>query len=337
MTTIDSSRLPQHLASGELADAYLLTGSQPYLQAQDRDALRAALACEERSIFFGDSKTAVEDATAAAATGSLFSSSILIELLYPGEVTQTAAGGLLELAQAARDNNARLIVACAGLQNAYRWKDESRLEQSYTRIDQPEIDARLLPGWIEARARRLGLKLESEAAGFLASRTEGNPDMAAMELEMLLLRYGEEREISLAEMQGGGDDSVDSVFTLNAHLARLDDVRAMRALRHLRATREPEVLVIWSLMTQFRAMLGMQGRIKARSFFPASTQRDMRTLAKRMISRHLLELVASLSKADLAAKGLAGKQDTWIILERICAAFIYAGKYGTLQRGLLRF
>ncbi|MBF2735172.1 MAG: DNA polymerase III subunit delta [Betaproteobacteria bacterium AqS2] len=335
---IDSEKLGRHLAEDELAPAYLVTSDQPYLQGQDRDALRAAFACEERHLFFGDAKDAVAEAAAVAATGSLFSSSVLVELLYPGEIAEKAAAELVELAETAAANNVRLLVGCAGLSRPRNWKNPARLEEAFTRVNLAEIPAARLAGWIESRATRLGLRLDREAAGLLAELHEGNPDMAAMELEKLLLRHGEE-PVGLAELQGGdgADHSIDSVFSLNGHLARCDARRTIRALRHFRATREEPTLVVWSLASQIRAMRAMQERTKAWGFFPPATRRAMQDLARRMPPAHLLELNAALSRADLAAKGLLGPGgDIWLILERFCAAFIYAAKHGRLVRKLIR-
>lgn len=335
---IDSERLERHLAEDKLAPAYLVTSDQPYLQGQDRDALRRAFACEERHLFFGDAKDAVDEAAAVIATGSLFSSAVLVELLYPGEIAEKAAAALVGLAEMAAENGVRLLVGCAGLSRPRSWKEPQRFEKAFTRVNLAEIPASRLAGWTEARARRLGLRLDREAAGLLAALHEGNPDMAAMELEKLRLRHGE-RPVGLAELQGGdgADHSIDSVFSLNGHLARCDGRRTMRALRHFRATREEPTLVVWSLASQLRAMRAMQDKSKAWGFFPPATRRAMQDLAKRMPPAHLLELNAALSRADLAAKGLLGPgNDIWLILERICAAFLHAAKHGRLERKLLR-
>ena len=326
-----SSQLRAHLAKGA-QQAYLVINPEPVLQTEDRDIIRAAMACDERQCMLVDTSFNLPEAKAELATGSLFGGSCLVELLVAEPLGAALAKQLQELAAIARASGHRLLVACSALARAGKWSKE--LGETFVMVGSDPVPPERMAGWIEARARHVKLAIDAEAAAALASNTENNLSRAAQELEKLALVLGEGATVGLAELDRGiGDENRDDLRSLREALAAGDARRALRAVRNLRAVKESPVLVVWALAEELRALNALQHQRPAWGVF-GSHRSNLERLARRLDRRDVAQLVASLASCDLAAKGLRGSSP-WLRLERLAGTFANLARHNRLEAGLL--
>lgn len=104
--------------------------------------------------------------------------------------------------------------------------------------------------WIEYKARSLGLELSRELIQYIEELTEGNPAMAASELEMLAIMGL--KKLSLAEVKEliHGYSEYDPWDIVEA-IKKKDRARALLILRTLRASKKDDLLLVVGALNKF--------------------------------------------------------------------------------------
>ena len=92
-----------------------------------------------------------------------------------------------------------------------------------------------LPGWLQARARELGLELSDAGAKTLVAQVGDRQQRLLRELEKLALEHGRGAAIGVAEIEASSASSAErKAWTLADALVAGDEKGAMRALVELR-------------------------------------------------------------------------------------------------------
>ena len=269
------------------------------LATEALDAIRAcarAQGYDEREQVFIDKSAAVwENALASTRTQSLFASRRILEIRMPGGKPGHGAATLLKLVAAAGDDLLLLVATGRLDRDAQGAEWVQAVQQRGVWVNVWPIDAVQFPGWLAARARSAGLALSGDALSVLAAATEGNLLAAHQEIEKLLLRYGTDKPLGLAELADAfGDSARYDVMRLTQAIAEGDAARSLRILAGLRSEGDEPVRVLWWLV---RALRGQQG-------------------GSRMLP--MARLVARAARVDRVAKGQS-HGDAWDELALLCA------------------
>lgn len=247
-----------------------------------------------------------------AGTGSLFSEREMIDLRIPAKkfdkTTSAALRSYLE------DLPADVLL----LIRTQRLDSKQKSNAWYKAIDKKggvvtawPVDAAHLPQWITGRANKLDLKLERDAIGFLANRTEGNLLALHQELDKLKLWSGG-TTITLAEVQKSVADSAhfDAFELMNATLQGKGK-RVIRILHTLEHEGVAPLAILGAFKRQIDAVLhGSKMRL------PREAQQSIDSARHRMSDTRLLYFVAETSLLDQQVKGML-KGDIWQSLERL--------------------
>jgi DNA polymerase III subunit delta len=160
-----------------------------------------------------------------------------------------------------------------------------------------------LPAWLTQRAAAQGLRLASDAATWIAAKTEGNLLAAQQELLKLTLLCPE-GDVSLAAAQDAVLDVARyDIAQLSSVLQAGDAVRALKILDGLQAEKEALPLIVW----QVADVLRMASRGSTRARLDAAA---------------IAQLAAQLAVLDRQFKGMASG-DAWASL-RVCVLLLAA-------------
>ena len=328
---ISDAKLEAHLKKG-VSDAYLLLNDEPRLLSEDRDIVRAALACDERHLFLVDASFDATEAMAETSSGSLFGGRALLEFICAESINSKVAERLTEITQSAIDAGDAVIVASPAIIRRGKWVD--RLEETFTVVSSVDVPFVRMPGWVAARAIRQGLKLNEEAAELIASMTEGNLSMAAQELEKLMIVHGKDSAIDAGMVREGlADQTRDDLQSLRESMAGGDSLRSVRAVHNLKDTKEPPALVLWALAEEGKALLALIDNARPWGLF-GEHRRHLSSLARRLSREDAEAYMDGVARADWSVKGL-DRTDPWVRLERLACAFSMMARRNSIDRGLL--
>jgi DNA polymerase-3 subunit delta len=180
-----------------------------------------------------------------------------------------------------------------------------------------------LPKWVTARARELGLQLDSDAARALISSVGDRQQRLLRELEKLALWAGEGTQLSAAEVEELAAPSAERrVWTLADALVAGDTQAATRVYLALRAQGERVPGLLYWMAQRIRTALEIAQALD-RGEPPAQIKRGLRMpsrAADRLIAdaraggsaqlQRALELVADLELASRGGGAGATSEDT---------------------------
>jgi DNA polymerase-3 subunit delta len=170
-----------------------------------------------------------------------------------------------------------------------------------------------LPKWVGARARELGLELESGAAGALIAHVGDRQQRLLRELEKLSLELGPGGRVGIAEVEERAAPSAElRAWTLGDALVAGDEAGAARAFLGLRAQGERVSGLLYMIAQRLRAALEVARAVEAgRS--TSEIKRGLRMPSKaadRLIAdagrtgtEKLRRAVESLADLELASRG----------------------------------
>ena len=321
--TLESLRT--HLA-GEPARAYLVTGDEALLVAEAADAIRArarSAGFDEREVIFIERVADWEAVRETSNNLSLFGSRKLIEIRLPSG--KPGAGGskaIVELLQNSSPDNIYLMLTgkLEWEQNSSAWVKAFESAGAWLPVWPVELER--LPQWLRARAAKLDLEIDDDAARFIVDRTEGNLLAAQQELQKLELgatNTGRKKHITLAAVQASiGDSARFDVFQLGEAALGADVPRALRILAGLRSEGVEPTLALWSLAREVHNVWGTTspGPSRGRQKPSAALENAKRRASKLPFAR----LAARISRADRMIKGQhAG--DAWDELALLIVEF----------------
>jgi DNA polymerase III subunit delta len=322
---------PEALAGhlkGQLKAAYLLAGSEPLLQLELADHIRAAARTQgfsEREVF--DVASALDWADVRYATQSLglFASQRMIELRMPTAKLDSEGVAFISQFCANPPPGLLLLVTCL------EWKKDLERSAWVKAIDSAGVSVIIwpikrdeLPDWLSKRARSLNIDLSRDAAEMLSDRVEGNLLAAKQELDNLAF-LGDGRRVDVAQIEAMTSDHAhfDSFALADAAIGG-DAARAVRILKALRQEgEEPFMLFGWLHrqveLTAKLALAADAGDLES-AFQQAylkwpKQQQAFRQAVKRQSPKSWMQRVLEGANVDQTIKGrLPG--DAWLTLER---------------------
>ncbi len=237
---------------------YIISGDEPLLVQEACDLVRGALRQQgftERELFHVEDGFNWQALLYSVNSLSLFSEQKLIEVRMnsksPGDQGRQV---LVSLAEQLDDETALLLVMPkidAAMQKTKWFKS---IENTGVLVQIWPIEARDLPGWLQARFKREGLEINREALMAMARRIEGNLLAAVQEIERLKL-VSENNQIGLEQVTEGVADSARfDVFNLiDAGLAG-NAPRVVRMIQGLQLEGTAEMYVNLMLAREIRAL-----------------------------------------------------------------------------------
>ena len=327
---IPAERLPEQLARG-LAALYVVVGDEPLAAQEAGDAIRAAAreaGHSERSVFTVQGRYNWQGIFASGDNFSLFGERRLTEIRIPSGKPGVDGAKALEAYAARLPADTLTLVSLPGLD----WKTmQSRwfaaLAKNGVVVEARPVDRAALPGWIDRRLTRQGLRADRAALDFLADQVEGNLLAAQQEIDKLalLLPAG---TVTLADVEHAVVDvSRLEADALQEALVAGDSARFAQVVTDLRDSGEAVPAILW----QVTSAVGLLLRLKLAAAQGDSLPAVMRTLWGRdkqrapQIERALKRLslaqvetaLADLALIDRQAKGLERVGDPWDTLLRV--------------------
>ncbi|OHE62249.1 MAG: DNA polymerase III subunit delta [Thiobacillus sp. GWE1_62_9] len=327
---IQAERLPEQLARG-LAALYVVVGDEPLAAQEAGDAIRAAARAaghSERTVFTVQGRYNWQGIFASGDNFSLFAERRLTEIRIPSGKPGVDGAKALETYAAKLPADTLTLISLPGLD----WKTMqsrwfSALAQSGVVVEAKPIDRTQLPGWIERRLSRQGMRADRDALEFLADQVEGNLLAAQQEIDKLalLLPPG---NVTLADVE----HAVVDVSRLEADaladaLYAGDGARFAQIVIDLRDAGEAVPAILWQVTSAVQLLLRLKLAVAQGDSLPGL----MRTLWGRdkqrapQIERALKRLglgqvesaLADLALIDRQAKGLERVGDPWDTLLRV--------------------
>jgi DNA polymerase-3 subunit delta len=327
---IPADRLPDQLARG-LAALYVVVGDEPLAAQEASDAIRMAARAaghSERTVYAVQGRYNWQGIFAAGDNLSLFAERRLTEIRIPSGKPGVDGAKALETYANKLPADTLTLISLPGLD----WKTmQSRwfatLAQNGVVVEARPIDRAQLPGWIDRRLAKQGLRAERTALDFLADQVEGNLLAAQQEIDKLalLLPPG---QVTLADVE----HAVVDVSRLEADaladaLYAGDGARFAQVVTDLRDSGEAVPAILWQVTSAVGLLLRLKLAVAQGDSLPAM----MRTLwgrdkqrapqieraLKRLILAQVETALADLALIDRQAKGLERVGDPWDTLLRV--------------------
>jgi DNA polymerase-3 subunit delta len=327
---IPAERLSTELARG-LAALYVVVGDEPLAAQEAADAIRAAARAaghSERTVHTVQGRYNWQGIFASGDNFSLFSERRLTEIRIPSGKPGVDGAKALEAYASRLPEDTLTLISLPGLE----WKTQqsrwfAALAKSGVVVEAKPIDRAALPGWIERRLARQGLKADRDALQFLADQVEGNLLAAQQEIDKLalLLPPG---NVTLADVEHAVVDvSRLEADALQDALYAGDGARFAHIVTDLRDAGEAVPAILW----QVSSAVGLLLRLKLAVVQGENLPGVMRTLwgrdkqrapqIERALKRLSLEKIesalADLALIDRQAKGLERVGDPWDTLLRM--------------------
>ncbi len=328
---IPADRLPDQLARG-LAALYVVVGDEPLAAQEAADAIRAAARAaghSERNVYTVQGRYNWQGIFAGGDNLSLFAERRLTEIRIPSGKPGVDGAKALETYAAKLPADTLTLISLPGLDwktMQSRWFTALAAGRRGGRgaADRPR---RSLPGWIDRRLAKQGLRADRAALEFLADQVEGNLLAAQQEIDKLalLLPPG---PVTLADVE----HAVVDVSRLEADALAGCAVRGRR--RTLRADRDRSQgcgEAVPAILWQVTSAVGLLLRLKLAVAQGDSLPGLMRTLwgrdkqrapqieraVKRLGLAQVESALADLALIDRQAKGLERVGDPWDTLLRV--------------------
>lgn len=317
----------------QLVPVYLISGDEPLQLGEAADDIRRMVASAgytTREVIAIETGNEWPQLSLEAESLSIFSDKKLIDLRLPsGKPGVDGSKALGSYCQKLPEDTILLITA-GKLDSA------AQKSQWFQKIDNCGMVVQVWPlqgpdllQWLQRRAERKGMLIESDALKSLALRVEGNLLAAAQEIEKLYILHGSQR-VNKAMVE---DDVADSarfdVFKLMDALLAGKLNRAVKILGGLRAEGIAAPVVLWAISREARTLLSIKTELKRGGHQDALYKKHLiwdkrkqlvQEAMQRLQSLELQNILGKCAKADAQIKGqLAG--DEWEALFSICVLF----------------
>ena len=327
---IPAERLPDQLSRG-LAALYVVVGDEPLAAQEAADAIRAAARAaghSERNVYTVQGRYNWQSIFASGDNLSLFAERRLTEIRIPSGKPGVDGAKALETYAAKLPADTLTLIGLPGVD----WKaQQSRwfaaLAKTGVVVEAKPIDRTALPGWIERRLAKQGLRAERAALERLADQVEGNLLAAQQEIDKLalLLPPG---NVTLADVE----HAVVDVSRLEADvladaLYAGDAARFAQIVADLKDSGEAVPAILWQVSSAVQLLLRLKSAVAQGDSLPGV----MRTLwgrdkqrapqieraLKRLSLARVESALADLALIDRQAKGLERVGDPWDTLLRV--------------------
>lgn len=316
----------------KLAPVWLIAGDEPLLTGEAADAVRARARAEGyagREVFNADRWFEWPQLLAASRTLSLFAERRILELRMGAPRPGKEGGELLaRLAADPAPDTLLLVTSSRIAAETYSTAWFKAFEKHGVVVQSWPVGIERLPQWIAARAARLGLDFEAEAAELLAERVEGNLLAAHQELEKLAL-LAPAGAVSAEDVRAAAANSARyDVFQLGEAALEGDAARSLRILEGLRAEGAEPPLVLWALCRELRALSEARRDPDAKPGYGRQAERRaamLRRAVARLRGQPLGPLFLAAGQVDREVKGQA-RGDPWVSLTGLVAALAGAAR-----------
>jgi len=327
---IHADRLPEQLARG-LAALYVVVGDEPLAAQEAADAIRAAARAgghSERTVYTVQGRYNWQGIFASGDNLSLFAERRLTEIRIPSGKPGVDGAKALETYAAKLPADTLTLISLPGLE----WKTmQSRwfaaLAKTGVVVEAKPIDRAALPGWIDRRLTKQGLRADRAALEFLADQVEGNLLAAQQEIDKLalLLPPG---TVTLADIEHAVVDvSRLEADALQDALYAGDGARFAHIVTDLKDAGEAVPAILWQVSSSVQLLLRLKLAVTQgdslsgvmRAVWGRDKQRapEIERARKRLSLAQLETALAGLAVIDRQAKGLERVGDPWDTLLRI--------------------
>ncbi|MDZ7594991.1 MAG: DNA polymerase III subunit delta [Thiobacillus sp.] len=338
---IAADRLPDQLARG-LAPLYVVVGDEPLAAQEACDAIRMAARAaghSERNVYTVQGRYNWQSIFSGSDNLSLFAERRLTEIRVPSGKPGIDGAKALETYAAKLPADTLTLVSLPGLDwKAMKSRWFTTLAAAGVVVEARPLDRSQLPGWIERRLAKQGLRAERAALEFLADQVEGNLLAAQQEIDKLalLLPPG---AVTLADVE----HAVVDVSRLEADaladaLYAGDGARFAQIVVDLKDAGEAVPAILWQVTSAVGLLLRLKSAIVQGDSLPGL----MRTLwgrdkqrapqieraVKRLGLAQIEAALADLALIDRQAKGLERVGDPWDTLLRMGMNLAQPGSNG---------
>lgn len=253
---LKAEQLSSHLAKGQLAPVYLISGDEPLLVQEAADTLRLAARSNgytERELFHVEAGFDWNRVLIEANSLSLFAEKKILEIRISNGKPDNKGVNILQEYLANPNDDTLLLIITPKLEAATnRSKWVKAIEARGVTVQLWPVTTAQLPRWIGQRLKLQGIKANSQAINILAERVEGNLLAAIQEIEKLklLVHQGELDGDTMSTLIA--DSARYNVFTLVDKMLLGEAQNACRTLRGLREEGTEATIILWAITRELR-------------------------------------------------------------------------------------
>jgi DNA polymerase-3 subunit delta len=327
---IPAERLPDQLARG-LAALYVVVGDEPLAAQEAGDMIRAAARAAghgERTVHTVQGRYNWQNIAAGSDNLSLFAERRLTEIRIPSGKPGVDGAKALEAYASRLPPDTLTLISLPGMDwKAMQSRWFAALAKAGTVVEARPIERAALPGWIDRRLARQGLRADRAALEFLADQVEGNLLAAQQEIDKLalLLPPG---TVTLADVEHAVVDvSRLEADALQDALYAGDGARFAQIVTDLRDAGEAVPAILWQVSSAVRLLLRLKSALAQgdalsavmRTLWGRDKQRapQIERAVKRLSLAQVEAALTDLALIDRQAKGLERVGDPWDTLLRV--------------------
>lgn len=231
----DAAWLRKQITDGDIAPVYLLHGPEDYEREELVDLIIAAALDESARAFNFDLLVGgdldVGDAVNRITAFPMMAERRIVVIKRIEDVVESAARGFLQVVSNPVESTV-LVFTADKIDGRRKFFQELKKAAAEVEFRLPYENE--LPGWIERRAKKMGMQLDPEAIHLLAMSTGPKPRELANELEKLDLHASGKDTITAKDVAWIVDASKDaSVFDFIDAVGIGERKRALRILQRL--------------------------------------------------------------------------------------------------------
>ena len=300
----------------KLAPVYIISGDEPLLMQEATDLVRNAARDAgylERDLFHVEAGFNWTELTHSVSSMSLFGDQKMIDVrLNTAKPDDAGKKALQEVAEQAGDGTLMLVVMPRVDATTQKTKWFSAIEKLAVFVQVWPIEPRDLPGWLENRFKKAGLKPNREAVLMMAQRTEGNLLAAVQEIERLKLVAGDEVTAAMVEESVADSTRYDLFNLIDAALVG-NGRRVVRMTRGMEAEGVEVMFLVTMLARELRSLCRMrdamqQGasahKVMQQNRIWKKREKPVHSCLERNSLEQLQEAQLSLGRVDRMVKGV---------------------------------
>ncbi|WP_251358333.1 DNA polymerase III subunit delta [Kangiella sp. TOML190] len=322
-----------------LKPVYLVAGDEPFQKIEAADKIRHFVKSQgiiERQIIEESGNR--NPLTEQAGTMSLFAESRLLEWRFEKSIKKAFGEYIQEFIESGSQDV--LLLVAPKLANEKRSGWYKAIEKAGLVVEVWPIPAERMAGWLQARARQAGVKLDQSAIQALIERSEGNLLAAHQDLNMLALLANGHQVTSDNIQAFVGQNARFSIYELSDACLLGQAPRALRMLNSLQAegvyplplvnqlTRECQLLAGWA--EQVEAGASMQQVMQGARLW-AKRQKIMQAAFTKGSKKKWYALLQRLSFIDKSVKGQADG-DVWLELAYVISLIAGSNPFRAASR-----
>jgi len=307
-------KLTSHIKNAN-SPIYIVSGDEPLLVQEVCDQIRSGLRNQgytERDLFHAEANFDWQQVLFSASSMSLFAEQKLIEIRMSSIRPGDKGAALKTFAENPTPGTVILLVMPRLEKKVSSSKWFKTIEQAGAHVQIWPIELKALPGWVNTRFKKAGLKASREAVAIMVERIEGNLLAAVQEIERLKL-VSSDGNIDVADVvEGVANSSRYDVFTLLDSAVAGDTRRTLKVVQGLKLEGVDMLYIVAMLSRELRSLAMMAIELNATSLDAALKKGRVWAKRKEPVSkclrdhpaREFQELLSRLSDIDQMVKGI---------------------------------